>query len=286
MTSPLALEVIATSVDDALAAEQGGAARIELVTALDRGGLTPSMALVEARARARAHPCARHGAQTGAARGPRPARAPTAGRTGARHRTARVDGLVFGALVDGRIDEPLLDAVAGASGRPITFHRAFEDSAWIPTRGLPSWRVTPRWTACCATGAAAAGPNGHRGWPTWAAQAGAGLQMLAGGGITDEALTAAVAGARPCARCTSGGSCANRPPSDGRCRLGGWRTWWPDLRRVAALGLAAVPVALASVRPYTSGRRRPRLHRSTPGYSAGADRPMKGTSWKCRTLRS
>ena len=44
MNAPLALEVIATSLDDALAAEQGGAARVELVRALDAGGLTPRVA--------------------------------------------------------------------------------------------------------------------------------------------------------------------------------------------------------------------------------------------------
>ena len=42
------LEVIACTVDDAVAAERGGADRIELVRALGRGGLTPDMALTAA----------------------------------------------------------------------------------------------------------------------------------------------------------------------------------------------------------------------------------------------
>jgi len=42
------LEVIATTVDEALEIEAGGASRIELVAALSEGGLTPSFGLIEA----------------------------------------------------------------------------------------------------------------------------------------------------------------------------------------------------------------------------------------------
>lgn len=42
------LEVIATTVSDARAAERGGANRLELVTAMGEGGLTPSIGLIEA----------------------------------------------------------------------------------------------------------------------------------------------------------------------------------------------------------------------------------------------
>lgn len=41
------LEVIATRVSDAVAAEKGGANRIELVTGIREGGLTPSYGLIE-----------------------------------------------------------------------------------------------------------------------------------------------------------------------------------------------------------------------------------------------
>ena len=41
------LEVIATSADDAVAAEEGGADRLELVTDLARGGMTPSLDVLD-----------------------------------------------------------------------------------------------------------------------------------------------------------------------------------------------------------------------------------------------
>ncbi|MDR5771170.1 MULTISPECIES: copper homeostasis protein CutC [unclassified Caballeronia] len=41
------LEVIATTVSDARAAERGGANRLELITAMGEGGLTPSVGLIE-----------------------------------------------------------------------------------------------------------------------------------------------------------------------------------------------------------------------------------------------
>ena len=42
------LEVIACSVADAVEAEKGGANRLEVVSDLDRGGLTPAVELVRA----------------------------------------------------------------------------------------------------------------------------------------------------------------------------------------------------------------------------------------------
>ncbi|SPB17670.1 copper homeostasis protein CutC [Caballeronia novacaledonica] len=41
------LEIIATTVADARAAERGGANRLELITAMGEGGLTPSIGLIE-----------------------------------------------------------------------------------------------------------------------------------------------------------------------------------------------------------------------------------------------
>lgn len=46
--SSILLEVIATTIGDARAAARAGADRIELVTAISEGGLTPSVGVIEA----------------------------------------------------------------------------------------------------------------------------------------------------------------------------------------------------------------------------------------------
>jgi copper homeostasis protein len=125
------LEVIACTVDDAVAAERGGAHRLELVRDLGRGGLTPPPALVADVVRAVRIPVRvmiredepfvvgdAHVIQAlcDAAR--------AIGRLG-------VDGLVLGFLDrSGSVDEGLLGRVLGeAPGVPATFHRAFEEVA-------------------------------------------------------------------------------------------------------------------------------------------------------------
>ncbi|MCM3629713.1 copper homeostasis protein CutC [Paenibacillus glycanilyticus] len=124
------IEVIATSVDDVLQAEAGGADRIELITGLQEGGMTPSIGLIrEALAattlpvhvivrphnrsymydsfdiRAMVHDI-REIRSLGAA------------------------GVVIGSLSpDGRIDKEILAPVLeAAQGMNITFNRAFDDA--------------------------------------------------------------------------------------------------------------------------------------------------------------
>jgi copper homeostasis protein len=187
VNAPLALEVIATSLDDAVAAEQGGAARIELVAALDRGGLTPSLALVE-----RVLAAVRIPVRV-IVRVDEPHEVPDAA---ARRRLAEqarvigqhpVDGLVFGALVDGRIDEALLDAVAGAAGRPVTFHRAFEALA-DPLAGLDVLARHPAVDRVLCDGGTGSWTERAERLGAWSLRAGPGLLMMAGGGITADAL--------------------------------------------------------------------------------------------------
>lgn len=189
MTGPLALEVIATSLNDALAAEQGGAARIELVTSLERGGLTPSVALVEAvlsqvriPVRVMVRDSEPHDVPDPRVRRRLVDQARAIGQR-------PVDGLVFGALVDRRVDEALLDAVSGAAGRPITFHRAFEELS-DPDAGLTTLVRHPAVDRVLCDGGAGEWPARAERLRAWSARAGAGLQLLPGGGVTEEALIA------------------------------------------------------------------------------------------------
>jgi copper homeostasis protein len=124
------LEVIATTVADARLAEQAGADRIELVTAMGEGGLTPSGGLIEAVVAAvgipvnvivRPHSRSFVYDADDLAVMLRDIRAAKA---------ARANGIVIGMLnVDGEIDrEGLERAIDAADGLAITFHRAFDDT--------------------------------------------------------------------------------------------------------------------------------------------------------------
>jgi copper homeostasis protein len=121
------LEVIVTSVEDAVAAEAGGADRLEIVRELLSDGLTPSWELVDqitktvripARVMLRERADFVAGNQDDARLLQSIAR---------RFSRLPIDGFVLGFLSEGRIDRAAVRAVlAGAPGMRATFHRAFE----------------------------------------------------------------------------------------------------------------------------------------------------------------
>ncbi|MFK7691374.1 copper homeostasis protein CutC [Paenibacillus sp. HJGM_3] len=124
------LEIIATSVEDAVAAEQAGAGRIELICALQEGGLTPSYGLIERTlasvsipVRVMIRPHSRDFVYTVDELETMLADIRMAKRLGA-------SGLVFGALnADGRVSVPAVQRLCeAAAGLPVTFHRAFDDT--------------------------------------------------------------------------------------------------------------------------------------------------------------
>ncbi|WP_144144025.1 copper homeostasis protein CutC [Paraburkholderia sp. BCC1884] len=124
------LEVIATTVADARLAARAGADRLELVTAMGEGGLTPSLGLIEAVVAAveipvnvivRPHSRSFVYDRDDYAVMLRDVRAV---------RTAGANGIVIGMLNEGgEIDrEGLARAVDAADGLAITFHRAFDEA--------------------------------------------------------------------------------------------------------------------------------------------------------------
>ena len=123
------LEVIATTVADARLAAQAGADRLELITAMGEGGLTPSLGLIEAvvetvsipvnvivrpHSRSFVYDADDHAVML------RDVRAVKA---------AGANGVVIGMLnARGEIDrEQLARAIDAAEGLAITFHRAFDE---------------------------------------------------------------------------------------------------------------------------------------------------------------
>jgi copper homeostasis protein len=124
------LEVIATTVADARLAREAGANRIELVTAMGEGGLTPSVGLIEAvvatagipvnvivrpHSRSFVYDADDYAVML------RDVRAVKA---------AGANGIVIGMLNGaGEIDrEGLMRAIDAADGLAITFHRAFDET--------------------------------------------------------------------------------------------------------------------------------------------------------------
>lgn len=123
------LEIIATCIEDALAAEEGGADRLELITAITEGGLTPGIGLVRQVARAVSIPVnvmvrphsrsfiySAHDLDTMAYELDALADSGAA-------------GAVLGAITaDGRVDERALERLLPHVGAlEVTFHRAFDE---------------------------------------------------------------------------------------------------------------------------------------------------------------
>lgn len=181
-------EIIAGSVEDALAAERGGATRIELCVALDQDGLTPPLPLVrEVVAAVRI-----------------PVRVMLRRRNdfiirdeadlqslcddASAIQAAGAAGLVLGFIEDGRVNEIALQRIAAAAPRmKITFHRAF-DALANSLDAIVTLRKFPR-VDCILT----AGGNGD--WHQRAEKlkqlqslAAPGITILVGGGVDANAI--------------------------------------------------------------------------------------------------
>ena len=181
------LEVIACTLDDALAAEQGGATRLEVVSRLDQDGLTPPLALVESII-ARVHIPAR------AMIRPRDAfDVADAAETQVLRDAARqfaqlpVDGLVLGYVRDATVDIGTMRELCDVTlTMPITFHRAI-DACADPMAALQSLRQFTQ-IDCVLT----SGGNGD--WATRAVSLIAmqahmpSINVLVGGGVDADAI--------------------------------------------------------------------------------------------------
>jgi copper homeostasis protein len=124
------LEVIAISISDVEAAERYGADRIELVTGIAEGGLTPSIGLIEAVVAVAGIPVnvmVRPHSQSFCYVEDELA---VMLRDVERIRDIGAAGIVVGALTpDGDVDVPVLERLlAAADGLDVTFHRAFDET--------------------------------------------------------------------------------------------------------------------------------------------------------------
>ena len=132
---PIVLEVIVQSLQDARAAADGGADRLEVVRDIRLGGLTPPVSLVRAIAAEIVLPL-RVMVRENAAYGTDAAELVRLCRAAAAFAAFEVDGLVIGFARDGQLllDE-LREVFQAAPTLPATFHRAF-DSLDDPLRAI------------------------------------------------------------------------------------------------------------------------------------------------------
>ncbi|MGI5160191.1 copper homeostasis protein CutC [Microbispora sp. CA-102843] len=184
MTGSL-LEVIALDLRDAVAAEEGGADRLEIVSDMDSGGLTPSADIVAAIARECGLPqmvmlrCNAGFTVTPEELDRLRGHAKELAEAGAA-------GFVFGFLSgDGSVDREATDALIHAvSPLPWTFHRAVDNAAdvraaWRAVRLLPN-------LATVLTSGSPEGVGSGLGVLRARAEAGDASLVLAGGGLREE----------------------------------------------------------------------------------------------------
>lgn len=184
------LEVIATSVADALAAERGGADRLELVAAMADDGLLPDVELVRRLRAAVALPL-RVMLRSSPGFGTDAQELAALCHAAERLRQLGVEEFVFGFLTaDGRLDRDAMLALHAASGGGRwTLHRAFDQvvdvpQAWATCRELPG--LDAILSGGCRSGIdeCLARLCERAAWQT------AGLRWLAGGGLRLEHLAA------------------------------------------------------------------------------------------------
>jgi copper homeostasis protein len=190
---PLALEIIACSVEDAAAAALGGAHRLEVVRDLDRDGLTPPVDLVRRIQREVALPLRVmvRESEGFACRSGDERRALVD--QAAAFDALGVDGIVVGWTRGGAIDEETLGAVLEAAPSiGATFHRAF-DSLTDPRAALRALQHQPRVDRVLTAAGRGAWAGRGQTLADYASWGRPRIGILPGGGIDGNALRALAA---------------------------------------------------------------------------------------------
>ncbi|MGP0584497.1 copper homeostasis protein CutC [Paenibacillus timonensis] len=189
------LEVIATCVEDAIVAEANGADRLELITAITEGGLTPGIGMVQQVVKAvdipvhvMVRPHSRSFVYGEADMLTMEAEVRAIADTGAA-------GIVFGALTEERtINEGALERIlALTDGLNVTFHRAFDELADLPS-GLRTLMQYPQVNRVLTSGGTRPAPQAVPAIRELMGIAhGSSLRILAGYGLTLETISQFVA---------------------------------------------------------------------------------------------
>src|ERR1700754_593900 len=182
------LEVIACSVADAIEAEKGGAGRLEIVSELKRGGLTPPFELVEEIKQAVDLPVRVMLRESDGYETSGEDEIERLCLAAKRFASLEVDGFVLGFLKDGEGDIELTRRVlACAPDARATFHHAFED-AKDKLRALSAIKRLPQVDRVLSHGGTDDLESRVRRLGEYERVAGPGLMILAGGNIDVDAI--------------------------------------------------------------------------------------------------
>jgi copper homeostasis protein len=210
---PLLLEVIVQSVADALAAEAGGADRLEVVREIERDGLTPPLDVLRAIRSATSLPLRVMVRESDGFSITGDRELLQLQRAFAWLARLGVDGAVTGFARDGHVDIATTQALlAAAPSLPVTFHRAF-DSLHDPLGAIDTLKALPqvdRILTSAGTGDWAARCERLE---QLVARAGTRLTIVVGGGVDTDGLQALAS--TGCVREAHVGRAACDPPTPG-----------------------------------------------------------------------
>ncbi|MEO6725015.1 MAG: copper homeostasis protein CutC [Blastocatellia bacterium] len=185
-SQPYLLEVIACSVDDALAAERGGADRLEIISRYDVGGLTPPVELVGEIATTVKIPLRVMLRETEAFEVHDEDEKQQLCESAREFAGIGIDGLVLGFLKDGwsnkSIDHELVARVlACAPNLKATFHRAVEDLD-EPLRAIAELKRHSQIDRILTSGGGDAWQDKVERFTVWQQAAQSEIEILVGGG--------------------------------------------------------------------------------------------------------
>ncbi len=183
-------EVIACSVADAVAAEQGGADRLELIADFAVGGLTPPFALVREVITAVKIPVRVMLRETENFTVTDDAEKQRLCEAAKKLAALPIDGIVCGFLRGDAIDQSLLTRIlAIAPQLKFTFHRAFEELS-NPIQSLNQLKYYPQIDYILTSGGQGSQGQKIQNLKNYELAARPEIKILAGGGMTDEMIRA------------------------------------------------------------------------------------------------
>lgn len=188
MSQSCLLEIIVCSVEDAIAAERGGADRLEVITHYEAGGLTPPVEMVREIAAMVKIPLRVMLRET------EPFEVHDEHEIKQLCEAARVfakldvDGLVLGFLKDGWIDHQLVaEILACAPNQKVTFHRAFEELN-DPLRAIAELKRYRQIDRILTSGGPGPWADEVERFAIWQRAALPEIQILVGGGTNAEVI--------------------------------------------------------------------------------------------------